>query len=49
MIEKEKVEKAIENINGLILDFGEAVDSLRETREFLYSLIEEKEPEDENG
>ena len=47
MVEKEKVEKAIEDINGLLLDFGNAVDELRGVREFLYSLIEE-EPESEN-
>jgi len=45
-IEKEKIEKAIESINGLLLDFGNAVDELRGVRELLYSLIEE-EPENE--
>jgi len=47
-VEKETIEKGIETITGLIMDFGDAVDSLRGIREILYSLIdEEKEPEDE--
>ncbi|WP_461256488.1 hypothetical protein [Treponema sp. R80B11-R83G3] len=46
MVDKEKIEKAIEDINGLLLDFGNAVDELRGVRELLYSLIEE-EPENE--
>jgi len=48
MVDKEKVEKAIEDINGLLLDFGNAVDEMRGVRELLYSLIEE-EPESEKG
>ena len=46
MVDKEKIEKAIQNITGLLVDFGEAVDIMRNTRELLYSFIEE-EPKDE--
>jgi len=46
MVDREKVEKAIEDINNLLLDFGNAVDEMRGVRELLYSLIDvEKEPE----
>ena len=41
-IDKEKVEKEIENLTGLIIDFGEAVETLRGIREVLYSLIEKE-------
>ena len=44
---KKEIEIAIQDINALLLDFGEAVGSLRNTKELLYSFIE-KEPEDEN-
>jgi len=37
---KKEIEIAIKDINGLLLDFGEAVDSLRNTKKLLYSLIE---------
>jgi hypothetical protein len=40
VINVERIEKSIENINGLLMDFQEAVDSLRETRELLYEIIE---------
>jgi predicted DNA-binding protein len=43
MIDKEKIEKAIENITGLLMDFSEAADSLREVREILYSVLEAEE------
>ena len=45
-IDKEKIESAIEKINGLLMDFGGAVDDLRGVREVFYSLIEE-EPDNE--
>jgi hypothetical protein len=48
MIDKEKIEKAIENITGLLIDFSEAVDSLREFREVLYSVLETEGEKDEN-
>jgi hypothetical protein len=47
MDKKEQIEKAISDISRLIMDFSDAVDSLRGVRELLYSFIEEKEPEDE--
>jgi hypothetical protein len=37
-MEKERIEKAIETINGLIMDFTDAVDGLRDVRELLYEL-----------
>jgi len=37
---KEKIEKAIETINSLLFDFTEALDGLREIREFLYEIQE---------
>ena len=43
---KKEIENAIRGIDGLLLDFGDAVSSLRDTKELLYSFIE-KEPEDE--
>jgi hypothetical protein len=48
MNDKENIEKAIEEINGFLIDFGEAAGSLRSIRELLYSLIEEPEAKDEN-
>ena len=40
MVTKERIENAIEDINSLLMEFGEAVDSLCKTRELLYALIE---------
>jgi hypothetical protein len=48
MVDREAVEKAIEGIDGLLLDFGNAVDELRGVRELLYSIIE-GEPENGNN
>jgi hypothetical protein len=42
-MENERIEKAIETITGLIMDFTDAVDGLREVRELLYDILE-KEP-----
>lgn len=46
MIDREKIEKAIQDIDGLLLDFGNAVGDMRGVRELLYTLIEE-DPENE--
>ena len=40
---KENIEKAIENINGVLMDFGQAVESLNEAKENLYAVLEKKE------
>jgi hypothetical protein len=46
-IERRKnVEKTINDINSLLMNFTKTADCLREIKEFLYSLIEEKEPKD---
>lgn len=43
MIDKEKTENAIKDINSLIMDFGDAVETLIKIKELLYSFIEEPE------
>ena len=43
-MEKEKIEKGIENVNGLIMEFQNAVDSLTEIKELLYAILEDEGP-----
>jgi hypothetical protein len=43
-MDQPKIENAIEILNGVIMDFTDAVESLREVKETLYQLLD-KPPE----
>jgi hypothetical protein len=46
---EERIEEAIETINGLLMDFSDALDGLRGIRELLYEIQEGKISIDENA
>jgi hypothetical protein len=42
MIETKEVEDAIDEINGVIMDFSESIDSLKKVKSLLERLLEAK-------
>jgi len=46
-VQKENINSAIRDIDGLLYDFGEAVSSLRNIKELLYSFTETEDLENE--